>query len=247
MMLWAWIFLSVLLVSLLSLISIFFLSFKKEFLHKLMAFLISFAAGALLGDAFLHLLPEAVEEAGFTLSLSLTLLAGIIIFFILEKFIHWRHCHIPASKEHPHPFAWMNLLGDALHNFMDGLIIAGSYLTSIPLGVSTTLAVVLHEIPQEMGDFSVLLKGGFTKSKALLYNFLTALSALLGALLVFIVGNVPSLVDAIVPFTAGGFIYIATADLIPELHKETLPTKSLVQLFGFVVGIVIMFALLFLE
>ena len=141
----------------------------------------------------------------------------------------------------------MNLLGDALHNFMDGLIIAGSYLTSIPLGVSTTLAVVLHEIPQEMGDFSVLLKGGFTKSKALLYNFLTALSALLGALLVFIVGNVPSLVDAIVPFTAGGFIYIATADLIPELHKETLPTKSLVQLFGFVVGIVIMFALLFLE
>ncbi|HII88145.1 TPA: ZIP family metal transporter, partial [Candidatus Woesearchaeota archaeon] len=147
MMLWAWIFLSVLLVSLLSLISIFFLSFKKEFLHKLMAFLISFAAGALLGDAFLHLLPEAVEEAGFTLSLSLTLLAGIIIFFILEKFIHWRHCHIPASKEHPHPFAWMNLLGDALHNFMDGLIIAGSYLTSIPLGVSTTLAVVLHEIP----------------------------------------------------------------------------------------------------
>ena len=141
----------------------------------------------------------------------------------------------------------MNLLGDALHNFMDGLIIAGSYLTSIPLGVSTTLAVVLHEIPQEMGDFSVLLKGGFTKSKALLYNFLTALSALLGALLVFIVGNVPSLVDAIVPFTAGGFIYIATADLIPELHKETLPTKSLVQLFGFVVGIAVMFALLFLE
>ena len=141
----------------------------------------------------------------------------------------------------------MNLLGDALHNFMDGLIIAGSYLTSIPLGVSTTLAVVLHEIPQEMGDFSVLLKGGFTKSKALLYNFLTALSALVGALLVFVVGKIPSVVDAIVPFTAGGFIYIATADLIPELHKETLPTKSLVQLFGFVVGIAVMFALLFLE
>lgn len=247
MAVWIPIILSIVLVSLISLIGVFFLSFKKDFLDRLLAFLMSFAAGALLGDAFLHLLPEAVEKHGFGISLSLTLLLGIVVFFILEKFIHWRHCHIPVSKEHIHPFAWMNLVGDLLHNFMDGLIIAGSYLASIPVGVSTTIAVVIHEIPQEMGDFSVLLKGGFSKSRALLYNFLTALSALAGAVVVYAVGKIPLFVDAIVPFTAGGFIYIATADLIPELHKETLPTKSLVQLLGFVVGIGMMFALLFLE
>jgi len=245
---WAYSIISVLLVSFISLIGALTLLFKKINLKNILLFLVSFAAGALLGDSFIHLLPEAVEESGFTLELSIYLLLGILIFFILEKFIHWRHCHLPTTNEHPHPLAFMNLIGDGLHNFFDGMIIAGSYIASIPLGIATTIAVILHEIPQEIGDFGILLHGGFTKKKALAFNFLSAILSLIGAVLVLIIGNsVEKFSIFLVPFTAGGFIYIAGSDLIPELHKETKPIISFMQLIALILGILVMVALIFLE
>lgn len=239
---------SVLLVSLISLVGLFTFLMKERTLEKVLLFLVSFSAGALFGDAFIHLLPEAVEAQGFSMSVSIGLLGGIIMFFILEKFIHWRHCHIPTSEHHPHPVALMNLIGDGVHNFIDGLVIGASYMASIPVGIATTLAVVLHEIPQEIGDFGVLLHAGYSKKKALFFNFMSALVSVLGVAVVLAFGTKGAdLSTYLVPFAAGGFIYIAGSDLIPELHKETNPAKSAVQLIAFIAGIVIMVLLLKLE
>src|SRR3989344_6934558 len=245
---WAYTLLSVLLVSLLSFIGIITLVFKAKTLKHILLYLVSFSAGALFGDAFLHLLPESVEKLGFGVSVSLLILSGIVFSLLIEKFIHWRHCHIPPSKEHVHPFAMMNLLGDATHNFIDGILIAASYLASIPLGIATTLAVVLHEIPQELGDFGVLLHGGLSRKKALFMNFLTALSAVLGAVLTLsLSSHIQNLALYLVPFAAGEFIYIAGSDLIPELHKEVAVKKSVLQVGMFILGIVIMALLLVLK
>src|SRR3989338_4760064 len=156
---------SVIVISLLAFIGIVSLAVSAKRLKTVLVYLISFSAGALFGDAFIHLLPEVVESHGFSLIISLSILTGIVLFFILEKIIHWQHCHLPITEEHVHPFAYMNLIGDALHNFIDGVIIAASYVVSIPAGLATTLAVALHEIPQEIGDFGVLIYGGFSRSK----------------------------------------------------------------------------------
>jgi zinc and cadmium transporter len=247
---WIYTLLSVLLVSIISFIGVFTLSIKTKNLKTILIYLISFSAGALLGDAFIHLIPEAAEKSGFTLNLSAYILTGIAIFFILEKVIHWQHCHRHVLEEgHIHPFAYTNLVGDGLHNFLDGIIIAASFLISIPAGIATTLAVILHEIPQEIGDFGVLLHAGFTKSKALLLNFASALIAILGAIITFVFANQIENIELIlVPIAAGGFIYIASSDLIPELHKDSDKlSKSLLQLIAFLLGIAVMAALLLLE
>jgi zinc and cadmium transporter len=239
---------SVIFVSLLSFVGVFFLAFKKEKLQKILLFLVSFAAGGLLGDAFLHLLPEAVGEAGFTIEISLAVLIGLLTFFVLEKFIAWRHCHIPTSKEHPHPVALMNLIGDGLHNFTDGLVIGASFMISFPLGMATSLAVIFHEIPQEIGDFGVLIHGGFSREKALIFNFLSALTAIAGVIFILLIGpKFMDFVSLLIPFTAGGFVYIAGSDLIPELHKETNLKKSAFQLLGLILGIGVMLGLLLIE
>ena len=237
---------SLVVVSGISLVGVFTLVRQQGF-KRFVWVLVSFAAGTLVGDAFLHLLPEAAAN-GFSSGTSFLVLAGIAAFFVLEKFVHWRHCHVPTSEQHPHPLAFMNLVGDAVHNFVDGLVIGGSYLASIPLGITTSLAVVFHEVPQEIGDFGVLVHAGLTPRKALLLNFLSALTAVAGGLAAFAVGAfVEGFSAALVPFTAGGFIYIAVADLIPEMHKETRPAKSALQLLAFAVGIAVMTALLSLE
>lgn len=239
---------SVIIISLISFIGVIGLSIKINRLKQIVLFLVSFSAGALFGDVFIHLMPELVEEYGFSLNISLYVLSGIIFFFIVEKFIYWHHCHIEPGKDHPHPFAVMNLLGDAVHNFIDGLIIAGSYLASIPVGIATTTAVILHEIPTEIGDFGVLLHGGFSKKKALAMNFLSALTAVLGAIVALLLSSyLPNMNRFLIPFTIGVFLYIAGSDLIPELHKEVAAHKSLIQLVTFVLGIVIMVLLLGLE
>lgn len=234
-------FASVIIVSLLSFVGVLSLTFSGEKLKKITMFLVSLSAGTLLGGAFLHLLPEAVEEHDGDFKIWLWLLAGIIIFFVLEKIIHWRHCHIPTSSDHPHPLGAMNLIGDGLHNFIDGMIIAGSFLINAQLGFATTIAVIAHEIPQEIGDFGVLIHAGYKRSKALFLNFLTALTAVIGAALTLLIGaRFENFSAYIIPFTAGGFIYIATADLIPELKKDTLLSKSLGQLAAILLGIGIM-------
>lgn len=239
---------SVLLVSAISLIGVAFIWVTETKLKQVFTYLVSFAVGGLLGDVFIHLIPE-MTETGFTTQTALILIAGILVSFTVERFLQWRHCHIPTSAEHPHSFAYMNLFGDSIHNLIDGLIIGGSYLVSIPLGLATTMAVVFHEIPQELGDFSVLIYGGFHKKKALLFNFLTALTALIGAIVALVLGSISaSFTPLLVPFAAGNFVYIAGSDLIPELRKDTPELKkSALQLLSLVAGIVPMVLLLLLE
>jgi len=240
--------LSVLVVSLMGFAGVLTLPLKDAALKKVVLFLVSFAAGALFGDAFIHLLPQAAAETGFTLTVSLSLLGGILVFFILEKVVCWRHCHIETSEEHPHPFAIMNLIGDAFHNFIDGMIIAGSYIASPALGFATTIAVILHEIPQEIGDYGVLIHGGFGRMQALFLNFFVQLTAVLGAVLILVLSlKTQTLTDFLIPFTAGGFIYIAGSDLIPEIHKNTGIRGSIVQLLSLLLGIGLMLLLLAVE
>ena len=244
---WIYAVLSVLIVSLLSLIGVFTLSLKPKKLEKILIYLVAFSAGALFAGAFFHLLPQLIEEAGFNLKISFFILLGIIIFFITETIISWHHCHIPIKKNHIHPFALMNLFGDSVHNFLDGLIIGASYLLSIPLGIATTVAVFLHEIPQEIGDFGILLHGGFSRRKALLMNFITALTAVLGVFVALLGAKfIENLELFLIPIAIGGFIYIAGSDLIPELHKDFKIKKSIWQLISFIFGIMIMASLLFL-
>lgn len=245
---WIYSLVSVIIVSLISLIGIFTLTIKHERLKTILIYLISFSAGALFGDAFIHLLPELIKEQGLTIISALSILFGILIFFILEKFVHWQHCHMPVSSHHVHPFAYMNLVGDSLHNFIDGLVIAASYLVSIPVGIATTSAVLLHEIPQEIGDFGVMLHGGLSKTRALLLNFLTALTAVIGVIIGLSLNNfVENIQLFILPIAIGGFIYIAGSDLIPELHKETDIKRSIIQIITFILGVLIMLSLLLLE
>lgn len=239
---------SVVIVSFISLIGAITLTFNEKTLQRILLYLVSFSAGALFADALLHMLPEAAEELGFGTSMALYVLLGIILSFIIEKFIQWRHCHLGHSRNHPHPFAYMNLIGDAVHNFIDGIIIIGSYLISIPVGFATTLAVIFHEIPQEIGDIGVMLHGGFTKKKALLFNFLSACTAIVGGVVGFFLANrIPGFTAALLPITAGHFIYIAGTDLLPELHKEVRAEKSLLQLVSILLGIGVMAALLLFE
>ncbi len=235
---------STFLVSTVSVIGILFLTLKEKMLGKILLMLVSFASGSLLGGAFLHLIPESLsmyDESVFT-----AILFGIVVFFLLEKSL-WRHCH---ERECPvHTFAYLNLFGDGIHNFVDGVIIAASYLSpptpNIPLGVAATWAVISHELPQEIGDFGILVYGGFSRTKALFYNFLTAITAIVGAAFTyFFSAYIPSSAY-LLAFAAGSFIYIATTDLIPELHKERSPARSVAQFVLLSLGIVFMWALKF--
>lgn len=244
---WLYSLVSVFLVSIIPLLGIFILGIKIDRLRKILIYLVSFSAGALLGDAFIHLFPELIGK-GYTAAVALYILSGILIFFILEKFVHWQHCHAPITKSHIHPFAYMNLVGDGLHNFIDGLIIAASYLVSLPVGIATTIAVILHEIPQEMGDLGIMLYAGFSRQKAVMLHFLTGLLAVLGTLCGLMLNRFFANSEVfLISIAIGGFIYIAGSDLIPELHKETNIKRSTVQIISFIIGILIMLSLLLLE
>ncbi|MEX0932821.1 MAG: ZIP family metal transporter [Candidatus Pacearchaeota archaeon] len=246
---WFYVLVSVFIVSLISLVGVFTLSIKPEILSKSLIYLVSIAAGTLFGGALIHLLPELIEEHGFELNLSFLILGGIVLFFFLEKIIHWHHHHSILKEDAIiHPFSIMILIGDALHNFLDGLIIAATYLISIPAGIATTFAVALHEIPQEISDFGVLIHGGFSRSKALLFNFLSALTAVFGAVVALTLsGYVENISYILTAIAIGGFIYIAGSDLIPELNKHTKIKTSILQIIAFIAGIGIMALLLLLE
>jgi zinc and cadmium transporter len=244
------ILLSVLGVSAVSLSGVFLLLLHQHVLKRILSLLVSFSTGALLGDVFLHMLPEMTEEEAPHESMWMIILIGILVSFILEKFLHWHHSHGAEFEEgyHHHPVGLMNLTGDVLHNAIDGLLIAGSYFISVEVGIATTFAVVLHEIPQEIGDIGVLLYSGYTKLQAVLFNLVTALSSLAAAAIVIALGsNSPSVQTVLIPLAVGNFLYIAGSDLIPELHKETAIGKSLMQVVGLIAGIVCMAAMLLLE
>lgn len=237
---------SVAVVSLISLVGIFTLSMSQTFLSRILHYLIGFSAGALLGDVFIHVIPE-LSESAFTPRIGIYFLVGIVIFFLLEKYILWHHSH-GEHDESLHSATYLTIAGDALHNFLDGIVIAASFLVSIPLGIATTIAVVFHEIPQEIGQFAILIHGGWGKSKALLYNFISALTAFVGAAFVLIFAQHLEEAPAFLLSTAAAsFIYIAMSDIIPQLNKERSLKKSFWQLIAFVLGVVVMALLLRLE
>lgn len=246
---WIYISVSILIVSLISMIGVFTLSLSTSILKKILLYLVSFAVGGLFGDALIHLIPESFEEIKPAPVASFCILAGILIFFILEKFLRWQHCHIPASKEHVHPVVTLNIVGDSFHNMIDGMLIAASFLASVPIGITTTIAVILHEIPQEIGHFGILVHGGVPVRRALLLNFFSALTAFFGAFLVFLIGtHVAEFSVYLLPITAGGFLYIAGSDLIPELHHghEVSIRAAMGQFLCIILGIGLMSALLFI-
>ncbi len=238
------ILISTLIVSSGSLIGLLTFSLKEKLLERILLHMVSLSAGALIGGAFLHLIPESVEK-GFGLNLFIIVLLGFITFFLIEKILHWRHCHI--KKCPVHTFTYMTLIGDGIHNLIDGLIIAASFVADASLGIVTTVAVALHEIPQEIGDFGVLVYGGYKKYRALLLNFFCALTVVFGGIIgYFLSSHSESALGFLLPFAAGGFIYIAASDLIPEIRKEPEFKKSAAYLAIFILGILIMYLVKFL-
>ena len=227
-----------LLVSLVSLIGVFTLSLKKEQIEKILVFLIAIAAGTLMGGVFYHLLPEAMEQLSVNAVLQTTLWS-FVFFLLIEKVLHWRHCHDEDCSVHS--FGYMNLIGDGVHNFIDGLVIAGAFMTNIPLGWATTIAIASHEIPQEIGDFGVLLHAGFSRKRALFFNFVSALLAMGGAIAgYFLSEQSETLAAYLLPLAAGGFLYIAASDLLPEIRKHNTLAKMITSFVCFLLGIGLM-------
>lgn len=228
------------LISLVSLVGILFFKIKKFRAEELLI-LVGVATGALLGDAFLHLIPEAAEGKSLE-EIGTGVIVGILIFFILEKILRWRHCHEIECQD-KRSVAGISLMADGVHNFIDGLIIGGSFLTSWKLGIATSMAVLMHEIPQEIGDLAVLVHSGMPLKKAALMNLLSALLSIMGVIIVAI-GGQEIFGGQLVAITAGGFIYLAASDLIPELHRHESKIKtSLGQLISVLVGVGIMYFL----
>ncbi|MFH1201562.1 MAG: ZIP family metal transporter [Candidatus Omnitrophota bacterium] len=237
-MIFIWIISATILVSLISLVGILSLILKEGFLDKFLLLFVGLSAGGLIGSAFIHILPEALEITNAETAFIYTMV-GFVLFFIFERYIHWRHCH--TDKCQIHAFVYLNLLGDGLHNFLDGFLIAVSFISSIKLGIVTTMAVVLHEIPQEIGDFATLIYGGFKKTKAFTLNFICALTAVIGAIGgYFLAGYIKDISAFVLPLTAGGFIYIAASDLIPELHRQPSQLRANLSLLAFIFGIILM-------
>ena len=231
------ILLSSVLVSLPSLAGAITLAMKEEVFRKIIFMLVSLSTGVLMGASLLHLIPEAIEKMEVRSVMLITLL-GFSSFFLLERVMRWRHCHEDECEVHP--VTYLALVGDSIHNFIDGVIIAGSYLIDFNVGLVTTAAVLLHEVPQELGDFAVLVHGGFSRNRAIFFNFATALTSVLGAVLGYFLLVSENFVVYILPFAAGNFMYIASSDLIPELHKETELMRSATSFGIFLLGLGLM-------
>ena len=197
---------------------------------RLVPWLISYAVGTLLGVALLALLPEALVQLPPSRALA-TLLAGVLTFFLLEKLVIWRHCHHSHDCEvHTSSAASLVIVGDAFHTFVDGAVIAAAVVTSVPLGITTALAVAAHEIPQEVGDVAILLRAGYSRSRAFMLNLAAGLGGVLGAIGMLVASQaLPDLLPYVLSFAAGSFLYVAMADLIPDLHRgvEGGPVRQL--------------------
>jgi zinc and cadmium transporter len=233
-----WIVGSAVLGAVLGFVGVFSLWLTKRDMAKISDVLMAFAAGSLLGGAFIHLLPEAMEGIDAA-EVFIVALGGFVLFIFLETYVHWHYC----KECDIHPFSYVVMMGDGVHNFLGGLILAASFLVSIPLGVATLIAIIAHELPQQLGIFGVLVKGGIKRNKAIVYTFLAQATIIPGALVgFFLAGAAGWLAPLLVPFAAGNFIYIAAADLIPEMHKaEGWPALRNIGMFF--LGIALMWAL----
>lgn len=239
---WIFAMLSTLTVSLISLVGIFFLSVKAYKINKILILLMSFSIGAMMGNAFFHLLPESYQHLKPSHLTAWFAIGGYFIFFIMEKVIH-SHTNNKSDTNHKvKSFGYLSLYADSLHNFTDGILIGAAWMVNTEVGMATTIAVILHEIPQEIGDFGILLKAGFSRSKALFYNFITASTALLGTLITLLMGEkVEHFSDYILPIAAGGFIYLATSSLFPEILKETNKKNFWIHLIFLLLGLGLMY------
>jgi zinc and cadmium transporter len=216
------------------------LLFQDSARVRLVSWLISYAVGTLLGASLLHLLPEALGLIAPTAALG-ALLTGILTFFALEKLVIWRHCHVEGACATHSNTATLVIVGDAFHTFVDGAIIGAAVLTSVPLGISTTIAAAAHEIPQEVGDFAVLLNAGYSRRRAVVLNLLSGAAGVVGALVVFLVmGPIPRLLPYFIAFSAGGFLYVAMSDLIPDLHRNARDPNPIRQTVLIAAGIITM-------
>ncbi|MDD3284813.1 MAG: ZIP family metal transporter [Patescibacteria group bacterium] len=226
---------STLCVSMISLSGVLVLFFKENILRKIILFLVAFSAGALMGGALFHLLPEAIEIMDNSFMVYVWIMIGFSTFFFLEQFIHWHHCH-KLPSEHKEPFTYLVLISDSVHNFIDGTVIASAFIVDIKVGIATWIAVMLHEFPQELGDFGVLIHGGWSKIKALIFNFTSSFTVIIGAMFVYFTSSSLSLVF-LLPFASGSFIYIAASDLIPEIKLHPDKKNSIFYFLFFVLGI----------
>lgn len=240
---WLYAIISVFIVSLMSFTGILFLSFKTENLSKWVHGIVSFAVGAILGNAFLHLIPEAFHSTSSPVMASFLVFAGILAMFILEKVFHWDHDHdLSEHQSKVKSFGYVSLVADGIHNLADGLLIGAAWLINPEVGLAVTIAIVIHEIPQEISDFSILIHAGFTRKKALLVNFLSACSAIIGTLIALFLGSrSEEATHIILPVAAGGFIYLAGSDLIPELHKSNSQKNTIQQIFLIIAGFLLIY------
>ena len=238
-------------VSVCSLSGLFALWLKQETLNYIVPYLVALAVGVLLGDAFIHLIPDAVNRHGSVSEVCLMTLIGVFIFFILEKFVRWRHDHrldFTATEVVIRPMAKMNLVGDAIHNFVDGILIGGSFLVDPAIGTTTTLAIIAHEIPQEIGDVGALVYGGYSPKQAVLFNFYCSLTVVPGAIFTLLLSQIAeSSLLFLLPIAAGGFIYIAATDMIPALHEHSTIPNLIGQSTIFALGIGFMQSIIVIE
>jgi zinc and cadmium transporter len=240
-----WILLAVILDSLLGLIGVFSLFIKEKTLQKILLPLVSFASGALLAGGFYHLFLESVEKIGIFQAINY-LLSGFIVFYLMERILRWHHCHEIKCKVHP--FSYLILFGDGIHNIIDGIVIAASFLVNISFGIITTILIIAHEVPQELGNFATAVYGGMKKKKAILFTFIAQATCIIGGLLgYYSLSNLQWIISYILPFAAGGFIYISTSDLIPELHKEVETKKSILSFILFLIGIFFLLSIKMIE
>jgi zinc and cadmium transporter len=247
---WPWIILSTFTISLIAFIGALVLFLKDRVLSKILLVLVAFSAGALIGGAFLHLIPEAILEFGVDemklMTLFSYLLAGFSVFFVLEQLIRWHHHH---ATSHPKimPFSYLILISDGVHNFIDGIVVAAAFMVSFPVGIATAVAIGLHEIPQEIGDFGVLVHGGFKKGRALLLNYCSAVAVVLGGVVGYLLyGWIGESIVFLLPFAAGNFVYIATTDLIPEIRFKQSLKRSFLRFVVFIIGMALMLLIKFI-
>ena len=249
--------LAALVVGLISFVGLIALSLRVERLRKVSFIFVALAVGALLGETFIHIIPEifSTNDTGIDgLVSSLLIILGILIFFMLERFLHWHHHGHDETEHEKHPadnvraLGKMVLVSDSLHNFLDGIVLGVAFLVSVEVGIATTIAIIFHEIPQEIGDFGVLLHAGYSKTQALFYNFLSALTSIVGVSLVFVFGQyIDNFSAYTLPVAAGMFLYLATSDLVPELAKEKGFLAVTLEVLAMTVGVVAMYLVTFLE
>lgn len=229
------------LMCIISLAGAFTLVLKEHVLKSLLLPLVAFSAGSLIGGAFFHMIPEAVEASSSQLTVFLWVVVGFAVFLIMEQVLHWHHCH-RASSHCVKPLSYLILIGDGIHNFIGGIAVAGTFMIDIRAGIATWLAAAAHEIPQEIGDFGILLYGGWSPKKALTFNLLSASTFLIGGLLAYFIASHIQ-INYLIPFAAGTFLYIGASDLIPEVNRHHSLAKSFLHSLCFASGLALLLVL----